>query len=78
MISIGFQVGNNLLRLDKLKVIWVRFSTLSLAVFAKSAIASHIQTRTLLELKTMLHICPGASWYFSIQTSNPKQEFNRG
>ncbi len=41
----------------KLKVVWAKFSTLSLAVFVMSVIMWHSQARPHLELKTWHRFC---------------------
>ncbi len=43
---------------ENLKVVWAEFSTLSLAVFVKSKIASHRQAHPCLELKTQPKFFP--------------------
>jgi hypothetical protein len=43
---------------QKLKAVWTKFSTLSLAVFVMSATAWYTQGQTHQELKTVRRFCP--------------------
>jgi hypothetical protein len=52
------QLGAQKLTGENLKVVWAKFSTLSLAVFVMSIIAWYRQTRSYLKLKTQPRFCP--------------------